>query len=174
MSDRSAHPRDEILVFAIAGERCGLFSADVREIVRAVTIVPLPRAPDVVEGVINVRGQLVAVLDLRRRLRLAPKPVEPSDHLVLATAGARVVAIRVDRVHDLVELAPGQLEDDISRIPYPGRLAGVAKLPDGIVLIHDLLAFLSQAEEESLTVALDEHPREAGAPRTADAEEVGP
>src|SRR5437870_13646015 len=87
----------EILVFEVGGQRYGLPAAEVREILRAVAIVPLPRAPAIIEGIINIRGTVVPVLDLRTRFRLPAKPVEPADHLVVAWAGERLVAVRVDR-----------------------------------------------------------------------------
>src|SRR5215469_5263815 len=78
--------RAEILVFEGDGRRYGLPAAEVRELARAVTIVPLPRPRALVEGVIDVRGEAVPVLDLRARLGLPAKGVEPSDHLVIARA----------------------------------------------------------------------------------------
>ena len=60
----------EVLVFEVEGQRYGLPTADVRELVRAVTITPLPNAPAVIEGVVNVRGRVLPVLDMRARFRL--------------------------------------------------------------------------------------------------------
>jgi len=79
----------ELLIFELAGQRYGLAVDDVREVVHAVSISPLPKAPAVVEGVINVRGTVTAVLDIRRRFGHPAKPLAPSDHFVLARAGER-------------------------------------------------------------------------------------
>jgi len=71
---------------------------------------------------------------------------------VVARAGPRTVAIRVDHARALVDVGPGDIEDAGST----GKaLAGVAKLPDGLVLIHDLATFLSAAEGERLDAAVD-------------------
>jgi purine-binding chemotaxis protein CheW len=71
------HPL-QVLVFEVAGRRYGLPADDVQELLRAVSIVPLPRAPAVVEGVINLRGKVVPVLDVRGRFRLPARgPVGP-------------------------------------------------------------------------------------------------
>jgi purine-binding chemotaxis protein CheW len=104
----------------------------------------------VVEGVINLRGTIVPVLDIRARFGLAPKAIEISDHLVIARAQNRVVAIRVDRVINLMTFAAGDIEDLSDAVPNSDYLAGVAKLPDGMVLIHDLARFLSEAEAAAL------------------------
>jgi len=147
-----AHP--ELLVFEVGGQRYGLPAADVRELLRAVTLTPLPRAPAIVEGVINVRGVLVPVLDIRGRFRLPPKPPEPSDHLIVARAGGRVVALRVDRAVELARLEPAAVERAEAVVPGVAYVAQMAKLPDGLVLVHDLSTFLSHAEAADLADAL--------------------
>ena len=142
----------DVLVFAVGGVRYALPAAQVQEVVRAVTIVPLPTGPRIVEGLINVRGGLVPVLDVRTRFRLAPKPLAPTDHLILASAGSRRVAIRADRAQSLVRIDAAGVEDPKVVVGEAAYIAGVAKLPDGLVLIHDLVSFLDQAE----TAALDD------------------
>jgi purine-binding chemotaxis protein CheW len=142
--------RIELLTFAIWHQRIGIPLADVREVVRAVSTARLPNAPQVVEGVVNVRGTIVPVLDIRARFNLPPKPVEPSDHLVIAFAKRRLVAIRVDRVTDLMMLERSDVEDLTVAVPGSNFVAGVAKLSDGLLLIHDLATFLSVTEAEAL------------------------
>jgi purine-binding chemotaxis protein CheW len=144
----------DALLFDISGVRYGLPASHVREIVRAVTIVPLPRSPAIVEGVVNVRGTLVPVLDVRRRFGLPAKPLAHTDHLVLAWAGPRLVAIRADRARDVVQIAERDIDDAHHIVPDAGPLAGVAKLPDGLVLIHDLPTFLEASEAAALDAAL--------------------
>jgi purine-binding chemotaxis protein CheW len=144
----------ELLVFDVGGQRYALPSKVVGEIVRAVTIVPLPKAPSIIEGVIDVRGSVVPVLDIRTRFRLAPKPLEHTDHLVLAWAGPRRVAIRADRAQDLLRFDAARIEDARASLPAAEYVTGVAKLEDGLVLIHDLETFLSRAEDEALDDAL--------------------
>jgi purine-binding chemotaxis protein CheW len=143
----------DVLVFEVGGVRYALPASDVREIVRAVTIVPLPKAPPIVEGVIDVRGDLVPVLDVRSRFRLAPKSLSHTDHLVLAWAGPRLVAIRVDRAQNLLRVEPESIADPTLTTRDVQYVAGVAKLPDGLVLIHDLRAFLDEAEATAIDQA---------------------
>jgi purine-binding chemotaxis protein CheW len=151
----------EVVVFALGEGRAALRAQDVKEIQRVVAIVPLPRAPAVVEGFVNLRGAVVPVVDLRARLGLSPSPVSHTDHLVFAWAGRRLVALRVDRAQSLVKLAPGDVESQ-GQLPCGAEhLAGVAKLPDGLVLIHDLRALLTQAEALELDDVLARTP---GAP----------
>lgn len=147
----------DLLVFHLGGQRIGVSSAFVREVVRAVTIVPVPKAPPIVEGVIDYRGAIAAVLDLRARFGLDPAPLDIHQHFIVAEA-RRLVALRVDRADDVVSLAPGVTEEIDSGAPY---VTGVVKLADGLVLIHDLATFLSIDEELALETALQDAESEA-------------
>jgi purine-binding chemotaxis protein CheW len=153
----TASPADglvEVLVFEVGGQLYGVAALDVREIVRATAIVPLPRAPAIVEGVINVRGSVIPVLDIRQRFRVAAKKLSPSDHFVLAFAAEYVVALRVDRVVELQRFRASDIAEANAVLPYSEYLAGVAKLSNGLVLLHDVRTFLSQGETAALEVPL--------------------
>jgi purine-binding chemotaxis protein CheW len=151
---RSSVPaRLEVLVFEVEGRRYGLPTADVRELVRAVAITPLPGAPAAIEGVVNVRGRVLPVLNVRARFRLPPRALDPADHFIVASAGTRGVILRVDRATHLAlvdEAAVKTPQDVASRAAY---VAGVAEIDGGLVLIHDVATFLSAAEAASLDQA---------------------
>lgn len=150
-----------LLIVALDDRRFALPVATVRETVPAVAVTPLAGAPGVVEGVVDVHGTVTPVLDLRARFGLPPRPVAPDQHLVLAVAGDRPVALRVDRALDV--LAEGDAAATPARADDPAmrHLAGVAQLEDGLVLIADLAAFLAQGEEEALAAALAAAPASA-------------
>jgi len=103
--------RPETLVFEVGGRRYGLASFEVVELVRVVAVVPLPAAPGWVEGVVNLRGRVVPVIDLRDRLGLPAKAVELSDQLLVARGRNFPVAVRIDRALDLgrPEVGPGRV-----------------------------------------------------------------
>lgn len=103
--------RPETLVFEVGGRRYGLAAFEVVELVRVVAVVPLPAAPGWVEGVVNLRGRVVPVLDLRDRLGLPAKGVELSDQLLVARGREFPVALRIDRALDLgrPEVGPGRV-----------------------------------------------------------------
>lgn len=111
----------DLLVFELEGRRFGLPAEAVDELVHAVAQTPLPgEAGGDFEGVVDVRGGIVPVMDIRRRLGMGAKAVAPSDHLIIARAGGRRVAVRVDRTLEL------------SRSPWQargtgGRVAGLAR-----------------------------------------------
>lgn len=150
----------EYLVFELAMDRVALPLADVREVLRAVAITRLPGAPATVEGVIDVRGSVIPVIDVRTRVGLPRKRLELEDHLIVVQAAGRTVALRVDRVHWTVRIDPRTIESTREVAPDSFFLAGVAGMVDGLVLIHDLQRFLSPAESRDLARALDVHVRE--------------
>jgi purine-binding chemotaxis protein CheW len=152
-ADAGPRPR-EVLVFEVGGQTYGLPTADVRELVRAVTITPLPNAPAAIEGVVNVRGRVLPVLDVRARFHLPAKPLDPSDHFIVASAGARGVILRVDRASHLALVDEASVQPPETLGASATYVAGVAKLEGGLVLIHDLTTFLSDAESASLDEAL--------------------
>jgi purine-binding chemotaxis protein CheW len=147
------------VAFTLHGERFAIRGRDVREVVRAVAVAALPDAPEVVEGVINYRGRIVPVLDVRARFGLPGRPLDATQHFILADAGPRLVALRVDQALDLLEVPADAIESAASVAPGSRRTEGVARLPDGLIVIHHLEDFLSLDEgialDESLLVAGD-------------------
>jgi len=153
----------DILVFEIDGVRYALPTSDVSEVAPAVTMVPLPHAPPIVEGIINVHGRVVPVLDIRTRFGRPPRPLSHTDHLILASVGPRMVAVRADRALALEHLDDRQVEDTRHVVPGTDYITGVAKLADGLVLIHDLRTFLREAEALALDEALSDVQSAGGA-----------
>ena len=142
----------EVLVFHLAGQRFALASTVVREVVRAVAVVPLPNAPPIVEGVIDYRGTIVPVLDIRARFALPAAPLDVHQHFIVADAQRRV-AIRTDRVAQVLPIDATQTHKIEDAAPY---ITGVVQLDDGLVLIHDLATFLSADEVTTLDHAIAE------------------
>ncbi len=146
----------EILVFALDGRRYGLLASVVREVLRAASLTPLPRRRGWSRGVLDLRGEIVPVLDIRQRLGHPPKALGAEDHLLVALRRGRPVGLRIDRALDLVAVAAAQIADAADLTQPAELVAGIARLPDGLVLINDLDRFLSRAEEDRLADALAE------------------
>jgi purine-binding chemotaxis protein CheW len=144
----------ELLLFDLGGRPHALPSSDVVEVVRAVALTTLPTGPRVVAGVMNLRGRLVPVFDLRIRFEMPSPPLEPIEQFIVARAGERLVAIRADRAIRLVNIPASDIEEAAGIVSGTRYLSGIAKLPDGIALIQDLGAFLSEAEGATLDRAM--------------------
>ncbi len=147
------NPRHHV-VFTLDEQRYALPLSVVERVVHAVEVTPLPKAPEIVLGVVNVRGRVIPVVNVRKRFRLPEREIELSDQFIIARAAKRPVALVVDTVagiHEHLEREVIKAEDVLPAMEY---VDGVAKLEDGLVLVHDLDKFLSLEEEEALDDSL--------------------
>jgi len=145
-----------LLVFELASRRFAIAASAVREVVALVAITPLPKAPPVVEGLVNYHGDIIPALDIRHRFGLPSAPLVPEHHLVIAAVGDRVAALRVDRATELLEIPLDSIDRSAHSITGVEYVDGVVALPDGLLVIHDLDRFLSLEEVAQLDGLLHE------------------
>ena len=146
-------PVTTLLVLSIDAIRLALDHRDVLEVVRAVAITPVSGCPDVIEGVVNLRGVVVPVYDLRRRVGLPATPIGVEEHLVVVSAGPRGLAIiRASRVHEICKVEETQIT--AARETADPMIRGLVTLPDGLLVLCDLAAFLADAEADATALAL--------------------
>lgn len=145
---------EQFLIFTLEGHYYTLPLSNIDRIVPAVYVTPLPKAPEIILGVINVQGQIIPVINLRKRFRLPEREVEPDDQFIVAHTARRTVALSVDAVRGVSSL-PGQIVISGRAIaPNIEYIAGIAKQEDGVLLIYDLDTCLSLDEEKTLDSAL--------------------
>lgn len=144
----------QLVVFTLGEQRYGLPLSSVERAARIVEITPLPNAPEIVLGVINVQGRLMAVVNLRRRFRLPEREVALTDQIVVAHTKRRPVALVADAVVGVLAYSGQQVVDAGEILPAAEYLEGVVKLDDGLILIHDLEKFLSLDEARALDSAM--------------------
>ena len=146
----------EIVVFSLDGQRYALDVWSVERVIRIVEMSPLPKAPEIVLGVINIAGQIVPVMNVRWRFRLPEREISLTDDLIVARTSRRTVALIVDAVVDIMKVSDPKVvpADDI--LPGLGYINGVLGLKEGIILIHNLDKFLSIEEESLLEESLHE------------------
>jgi purine-binding chemotaxis protein CheW len=141
---------DAVVIFALGELRFALGMDVVERVVRAVEVSPLPDAPPGVMGVVNVHGRIIPVLDFRPRLGLPSGELRLSDHLVIAHAGQRQVAVMVDAAVDVMSAGSAPATLATGTLPKLTTIEGVMMLGDEIVLIHDLSRFLPEEVQASL------------------------
>jgi purine-binding chemotaxis protein CheW len=128
-------PRTEFLAFVLAGDVYAAPVALVREILKPPPLTPVPRAPHATLGIVSVRGQLVTVIDLRRRLRLDEAPLTRKARILLVNADSgEVIGVYVDEVLQVYRLSDAEIEPATSALgsEVAGYIAGIAR-PDTVL-----------------------------------------
>ncbi|HVO20948.1 MAG TPA: chemotaxis protein CheW [Anaeromyxobacter sp.] len=129
----------QICTFALEGSTFALPVAEIREVVRGLSVTPVPLAGGAVRGLVNLRGQIAMAVDLRRRFDLPARPSGQDEVNVVVDAGEGPVCLTVDDVGDVI-LVPA---DSIERPPETLRpgvrelVRGICKRDDGLVLLLD-------------------------------------
>jgi len=151
-----------LVPFQLDEERFALHLSAVERVLRAVRILGLPKAPEVVLGVINVHGVIVPVVSPRRRFGLPDRDMELVDRLIIATipvrasrSQSRPVALLVDSVGSVIEVSDGNVVSATSLVSGLEHIEGVARVADGLILINDLDRFLSISESSMLDTAME-------------------
>ena len=156
MSDLQNDGDKKNLVFSLDEPRYALYLSVVERVVRMVEITPLPKAPKIVMGVINFHGEIITVIDMRRRFNLPTREIELEDQLIIARTSKRLVALVVDSVIGIRELNHNQIVTAEQAFPFTDYLSGAAKTEGNLILINDLDKFLSLNEEKMLEIATRE------------------
>ncbi|MBI2998358.1 MAG: purine-binding chemotaxis protein CheW [Deltaproteobacteria bacterium] len=146
---------EHLVVFTLDGQRYALYLPVVERVVRAVEVTPLPKAPEIVLGVINVQGRIVPVVNMRKRFRLPEGELKLGDQIVIARTSRRAVALVVDAVSGVMQVSEKDFVSPKQIVPGTEYIEGVVKLEDGLVLIYDLDQFLSLDEERTLDTSLN-------------------
>lgn len=129
---------DQVCTFWVDGLFLGIDVGQVQEVLRPQPMTPVPRAPDAVRGLINLRGQIVAAVDLRRRLGLSIDG--PEDRLnVVVTSQDEVVSLLVDDIGDVLDTHGATAEPVPANLPAPVQdvVTGALPLPGSILLLVD-------------------------------------
>jgi purine-binding chemotaxis protein CheW len=126
-----------------------IFAHAVVEVLRAVAIRPVAGQPAFIAGVVDVRGSVVPVLSLRRWFGLPPRQLAPEHNFILVRTHGLPLALWVDRVTSIVKLSPDTLRDAQGLVVGTKSLRGIVRTADGLVALHDVSAFVTQAELEA-------------------------
>lgn len=161
-ADSSFQALQQVLCFALAGEAYALPILKVREIQAQATITRIPKAPLYMPGVINLRGAIVPILELRQRFALGEAPEDTRPVIIIVEVQGRTLGIRVDSVSDVLDLDASAIRPapELGTQTALGRefIAGLASLPgatgsDSMLILLDLDRLLSDGELLALEAA---------------------
>ena len=139
----------QLVVFKIGDEEFGVEINQVREIVKLVSITRMPKAPVFIEGVVNLRGQIITVIDLAKRLDLPSTGKTDATRIMVVEVGEDTVGMIVDSVSEVLRLSADNIEDTPSLIDtevHEQYLRGVGKSEDRLLILLDLNEVLSTEE----------------------------
>ena len=145
---------EQLVVFTLDAMRCALRLSCVERIVRVVEITALPHAPEIVLGIINMHGEIIPVIDLRKRFSLPERELDLGSRLMIARTSRRRLALAADAVLGVVQCTTENTTAGDSILPGLEYVQGVVRLEDGLALIHNLETFLSLEEEQILEQAM--------------------
>ena len=100
----------QVVVFELSGEVYALDILHVHEIIRIQPVTPVPGAPEYIEGLINLRGRVVPVVDLRKRFILPTRPIGDKSRIIVIQVGDDIVGVVVDAVSEVITVAPDLVE----------------------------------------------------------------
>ncbi len=147
-----ASGEEQVVVLELAGEHYGVEIAKVQEIIRMQPITRVPNGPAFIEGVTNLRGRVIPVLDLRARFALDVGDTTRRSRIVVAELGEHTIGLMVDAVSEVLRVPADAVEPPSALVTTndSSYLRGVAKLGERLVLLLDLSRILSHSEQLDL------------------------
>lgn len=143
----------QLVTFSIGEEEFGVNILKVQEIIRTMEITKVPRAPEFVEGVINLRGKVIPIIDLRRRFGLAPKAHDKNTRIIVIEINNIIVGFVVDAVSEVLRIPASTVEPPPPVVAgvESDYISGVGQLQDRLLIMLDLDKLLSSEDVEMLS-----------------------
>ena len=142
----------QLVTFSIGEEEFGVDILSVQEIIRMMDITKVPRAPEFVEGVINLRGKVIPIIDLRRRFGLTTRDHDKHTRIIVIEINNMIVGFVVDSVSEVLRIPASTVEPPppvVSGLESE-YISGVGKLEDRLLILLDLNKLLSGEERDLL------------------------
>jgi purine-binding chemotaxis protein CheW len=147
---KAAETMEHLATFVLDREEYAVDVHVVQEIRRVTEITAVPRAPDFIRGVINLRGRILPVVDLKRKLRMGQVEIGKASRIVVVRLRERLLGLLVDGAQQVLKVPLSRIEPPPEEVLAGGGdyIRGVAKLDDRLVILVDLLRILAQELRE--------------------------
>jgi purine-binding chemotaxis protein CheW len=156
----------QVVSFQVGQEEYGLDINAVAEVLRPLKITPLPRMPQFVEGVINLRGTIIPVVDMRKRFELSEIKNEPKKMRMMITknavttspgSGRQLLGLVVDSVQEVITLQKNHIESapEAAKGVHADFITGMGKVDNRLIILLDITTILSREERAALAEAGD-------------------
>jgi len=142
----------QIVVFTLIGEICGVDASQVKEIVKFEGLAKMPKMPKFIEGIINLRGMVIPVVNLSKRFSAGELEVTKKTKIIIIEAGEKLIGFIVDDVTEILKLSSQNIEatPDIIQKSYNHYLEYVGKKGEKLISILNLANILTDAELDKL------------------------
>ena len=140
--------KQEFLTFILGGEEYAIDILKVQEIRGYDAVTPIAHAPEFIKGVINLRGAIVPIIDLRIKFNLGKPEYTPFTVVVILNIGNRVVGIVVDAVSDVIEVSDNQMQPppELSRSVDLRYITALAMLGERMLIVVDIAGLMLSAD----------------------------
>ena len=144
----------QLVTFSVSDEEFGVDILKVQEIIRPMEITKVPKAPDFVEGVINLRGKVIPIIDLRKRFGIATREHDKNTRIIVIEINNMIVGFVVDSVSEVLRIPANTVEPPPPVVAglESEYISGVGKLEDRLLILLDLDRLLSSEEQEALSL----------------------
>ena len=147
----------QVVGFRIGEETFGVRIGSVREIVRVPEITAVPNAPDTIEGVINLRGKIIPVMDLRKRFGQTETQPDKKNRILVVELDNKLVGLIVHSASEVLKIPPSEIESPGSVFAdgESGYVTGVGKLKGRLIILLDISKLLHRPEFKKLEEAAE-------------------
>jgi len=147
----------QLVGFRIGEETYGVQIGSVREIVRVPEITAVPNAPDLIEGVINLRGKIIPVMDLRKRFGSGSMQADKKNRILVVELENRLLGLIVSSASEVLKIPPSEIEPPgaVFAEGESSYVTGVGKLKGRLVILLDIARLLRQPEYKKLEEAAE-------------------
>jgi len=142
----------QLVTFKLGDEEFGVDILKVQEINKMMNITRIPNAPDFIEGVINLRGKIIPVIDLRRRMDFKPKEWDSRTRIIVTELDGKVVGFVVDSVSEVLRIPESTIEPPPSIISgiESEYIVGVGKIEERLLILLNMERVLSGKDKEEI------------------------
>ena len=147
-AEQKTDPLMQWVTFRLGDEKYGINVMQVQEVLRITEIAPVPGAPSYVLGILNLRGNVVTVIDTRSRFGLMTREADDATRIVIIESDDHVIGIQVDSVAEVVDLRSSEIESapNVGNDESSKFIQGVTSRDNQLLILVDLNKFLSDEE----------------------------
>ena len=150
----------QLVIFKLAGEEFGVDISEVKEIIKMEDITTIPNIEDTIKGVINLRGKIIVVMSLAKKLNLQVKQSDKDTRIIIIEIGDNVVGMIVESVEEVLRVTSDKISaspDMIRREINADYLEGVCVLNQRLVILLDLAKILNAKDMSNIAKIQEQH-----------------